>query len=67
MEVLGFLMVVGGCGLINSAFRREKSPSPHLWGKRNEDERLSILGVMIYVVFGLGLAALGLNYIIRYR
>jgi hypothetical protein len=67
MVLLGIIFVFGGGQLVWHAFRRRKLSGPDVWGKTDHNEPLSIMGCIIYVVFGLTVIALGLNYVIRYR
>jgi hypothetical protein len=67
MVLLGFMFVLGGYTMVNKAFHRQKIKGPDIVGKTDFNEPLSILGCIIYVVFGVVGIVLGLHYIIRYR
>ncbi len=66
MVLLGMLFIFGGGQIVLSAFRRRKLAGPDVWGKTDHNQPLSILGCVAYAIFGLAIAALGLNYVIRY-
>ena len=66
MVLVGIIFIVGGGQMVLHVFRRRKLSGPDVWGKTDHTEPLSIMGCVIYTVFGLVLIALGLNYVIRY-
>jgi len=65
MVLIGIICIVGGGQLVLHAFRRRKLPGPDVWGKTDHSEPLSIMGCVMYTVFGLVVIALGLSFVIK--
>ena len=66
MVFLGIIFILGGGQMLKSAFQRQKITGIDIWGKTDHSEPLSVMGIIMYVTFGLAGIGLGLNYVIRY-
>ncbi len=65
MRLLGIALILGGGQFVINAFRRRKITSRDLWGKADDNKPLTVRESIAYSLLGLGLIALGLNYVIR--